>query len=135
MLPWSVVSVQPKFLAVRFFPLEMADTFDPHLNGSAFLAMDSNAGNCKKTGRDQTSPHLEVKFILLPGTTETQFQKDFPAYKDGLVYSSPGRYVVMPEYPKKAETVYNLKPRTDDVYVLTFPKCGKRKNSNSIEVT
>ena len=67
---------------------------------------------------------LEVKFSPVPDTTGEQFQKDFPAYTDGLVYSSPGGYVVLPEYPKKAETVYNLKPRPDDVYILTFPKCG-----------
>ncbi|EFX84144.1 hypothetical protein DAPPUDRAFT_301389 [Daphnia pulex] len=67
---------------------------------------------------------LQVEFALVPGTTGDQFQKDFPAYADGLVCSSPGGYVALPEYPKKAETVYNLKPRADDVYVLTFPKCG-----------
>lgn len=73
---------------------------------------------------DDEKQRLQVKFTLLPDTKDAQFQKDFPCYVDGLVFSSPGRYVTMPEYPKKAECVYNLKPRPDDVYVLTFPKCG-----------
>lgn len=104
----------------------MPDTLDPH--PSAFVAMANGAGNCRKqNGRVETRPCLEINFIPVPGTNDEQFQKDFPAYKDGLVYSNPGRYVVMPEYPKKAEIVYNLKPRPDDVYVLTFPKCGKQK--------
>ncbi|KAI9552926.1 hypothetical protein GHT06_020810 [Daphnia sinensis] len=101
----------------------MPDMLDPH--PSAFVAMANEAENCKKlNGRAETRPRLEINFIPVPGTNDGQFQKDFPAYTDGLVYSNPGRYVVMPEYPKKAEIVYNLKPRPDDVYVLTFPKCG-----------
>lgn len=73
---------------------------------------------------DQKRKLLEVKFATVAGTLDDQFLKDFPCYMDGLVASSPGRYVTLPEYPKKAETVYNLIPRSDDVYILTFPKCG-----------
>lgn len=87
----------------------------------------STSGSTSKDKNQSNSDQhqsLQVKFSLLPNTLDAQFQKDFPSYTDGLVRSSPGRYVTLPEYPKKAEAVYNLKPRPDDVYILTFPKCG-----------
>jgi estrone sulfotransferase len=96
-------------------------------NMTASAAFVSAADTTQPEEDDEQRRHqLEVQFFPVPATkTDDQFQKDFPAYTDGLVYSSPGGYVVLPEYPKKAETVYNLKPRPDDVYILTFPKCGK----------
>jgi hypothetical protein len=100
----------------------MADTLDPQRKNMA-SAFVTAAGETREDDERQIR-QLQVEFSLVPGTTGDQFQKDFPAYADGLVYSSPGGYVALPEYPKKAETVYNLKPRADDVYVLTFPKCG-----------
>ena len=39
--------------------------------------------------------------------------------------TSPHGYVTSPEFAKQAEEIYNFEPRSDDVYVLTFPKCGK----------
>lgn len=68
---------------------------------------------------------LQEKFELMPETLGGQFRKDFPPYLDGLVKSLPHRYVTTPEYAKNAEDIYNLAPRPDDIYVSTFPKCGK----------
>jgi hypothetical protein len=68
---------------------------------------------------------LKEKFELMPETLGGQFRKDFPPYLDGLVKSFPHRYVTTPEYAKNAEDIYNLSPRPDDVYISTFPKCGK----------
>lgn len=67
---------------------------------------------------------LDVGFSAMPETLTEKFRNDFPSYIDGMVKTVPGNYVLFPEYPKKAEDVYNLKPRPDDVYVLTFPKSG-----------
>jgi hypothetical protein len=33
-----------------------------------------------------------------------------------------------PTYGENAEKIYRMKPRTDDVWLLTFPKCGKFKH-------
>ena len=71
---------------------------------------------------------LDFKFEILPETLGGQFRKDFPPYVDGLVKTIPGGYVTTPEYSKRAEDIYNLTPRPDDVYVSTFPKCGKEQN-------
>ena len=67
---------------------------------------------------------LEVGFRLMPDSLSPKFRKDFPSYIDGMSQTVPGNYLLFPEYPKRAEDVYNLKPRADDVYVLTFPKSG-----------
>ena len=67
---------------------------------------------------------LDVQFEVVPETMEAQFRKDFPFYIHGMVRSVPGNYLTFPEYPKRAEEIYNLLPRSDDVYVLTFPKSG-----------
>ncbi|EFX76431.1 hypothetical protein DAPPUDRAFT_55135 [Daphnia pulex] len=36
----------------------------------------------------------------------------------------PGGFVTSPTYAKHAEKIYRMKPRSEDVWLLTFPKCG-----------
>lgn len=76
------------------------------------------------TMSDSHSKPFNVKFEMMSESLGSQFRKDFPPYIDGLVRSSPGNYVTTPVYAESAEDFYNLKPRKDDVYVLTFPKSG-----------
>jgi hypothetical protein len=70
---------------------------------------------------------LNVKFVPIPETLAEngQFRQDFPSYTDGLVEASPGGYITTTQvFAENAENIYNLKPRADDVFVLTFPKSG-----------
>lgn len=67
---------------------------------------------------------LDVQFEVMQETHGVKFRRDFPPYVDGLVKTVPGNYVTTPVFSKNAENIYNLKPRPDDVYVLTFPKSG-----------
>jgi len=73
------------------------------------------------------SQPFNVTFSPIAETLEEQFRQDFPSYFNGLVASSPGNYVTLSEYPKRAEDVYNFQPRPDDVYVITFPKSGNKR--------
>ena len=71
--------------------------------------------------------NLQVKFNLVPKTRLKPFSRYFPGFgPGGMVQSDPGGFLlpsVFNEYGN-AETIYNFKPRTDDVWVITFPKCG-----------
>ena len=70
---------------------------------------------------------LKVKFNVIPKTMLTSFSKHFAGLhlKNGLVKSEPGNFVITRMYGDNAETLYRLKPRNDDVWLLTFPKCGR----------
>jgi hypothetical protein len=71
---------------------------------------------------------LKVKFNVIPKTRLKKFGKLFDGYPTGLVKSEPGGFVMPPTYGENAEKIYRMKPRTDDVWLLTFPKCGKFKH-------
>lgn len=67
---------------------------------------------------------LKVNFNLIPKTRLKRFQQLFPGYKTGLVRSEQGKFVMSPWYGQNAEKVYRFAPRSDDVWIVTFPKCG-----------
>ena len=68
---------------------------------------------------------LKVKFNAIPKTRLKKFNQLFNGYKNGLVCGDPGKFVMTPFYGSYAEKLYQLQPRSDDVWILTFPKCGK----------
>jgi hypothetical protein len=70
-------------------------------------------------------PQLKVKFNVIPKTKSKEFQQLFNGPKNGLVRSEPGNFVMTPLYGNCTEKLYQLQPRSDDVWLLTFPKCGK----------
>ncbi len=82
--------------------------------------VDSN----DKENSDLSVPQLNVNFQPIPKTQLESFKKVFTAYKDGLVRSDPGGFVMVPRYGANAERIYQIKPRRDDVWLLTFPKTG-----------
>lgn len=67
---------------------------------------------------------LNVSFNVIPKTRLKRFQQHFTGYKSGMVRSNPGRYVMSPPYGENAEKIYRFEPRSDDVWIVTFPKCG-----------
>lgn len=75
---------------------------------------------------------LNVKFNIIPKTRLKKFGKFFTGYPTGLVKSEPGGFVMPPPYGENAEKIYRMKPRSDDVWLLTFPKCGK-SNTKSFD--
>ena len=67
----------------------------------------------------------QVKFSIIPETLDGAFQKYFPTYADGLTVFSASSYVNTPEFAKNFEKLNRFQPKSDDVWIMTFPKCGK----------
>lgn len=67
---------------------------------------------------------LPVRFEVIGESLETPFRDDFPNYTDGLVRGAPGGFVLTPVYAKHAGDIYGMALRSDDAWVVTFPKCG-----------
>ena len=68
---------------------------------------------------------LNVQFRILDRSLDQDFLAVFPSYSEGLVRSDPGRVVASRQYAGMAEQIYKLGLRSDDVWVVTFPKCGQ----------
>ena len=69
---------------------------------------------------------LEIVFTLVPKTLERPFIDHFPGYETiGMVRGEPGGYFTIAHYAKNADTLYNLKVRESDAWVVTYPKSGK----------
>lgn len=73
-------------------------------------------------------PELKIKFNIIPKTLTKPFSDIFGGYMEGLVKSEPGGTVMPTNYGKdnNAQIVYQFETRKDDVWVVTFPKCGNR---------
>ena len=68
---------------------------------------------------------FQVKFVQTSESSDPKFRKDFPNYVTGTIRSEPGNYVTCPPYAQAAEKIYKMTLRPDDVFVISFPKCGK----------
>ena len=68
---------------------------------------------------------LPIKFVPTFESSDPNFCSDFPNYVLGTIRSEPGNYITSPPYAKAAESVYHMKLRPDDVFVVSFPKCGE----------
>ena len=89
--------------------------------------MSSSNTNSDPLGDKYKKPELKVKFNVIPKTRLKSFTQLFQGYGDeGLVKSEPGGNVMPAVYghPGNAEEIYQFEPRKDDVWVVTFPKCG-----------
>lgn len=69
----------------------------------------------------------QVKFQVLEKSLSQSFLKDFPSYSKGVVRGQPGGLILSPEYAQHAEELRNFEPKKDDVWIVTYPKCGKKK--------
>ena len=67
---------------------------------------------------------LKVKFTLVPETVQESFSKRYTE-KFGYYRGEPGGYLIKPNYALNgSQKIFNLKPRQDDVWLVTFPKTG-----------
>lgn len=70
---------------------------------------------------------LKVKFEPIAKTLVSPFTELFPGCTgQGLVRGKPGGFVFSYEYGRNAQKIYEFKPRKDDVWLMSFPRSGKR---------
>jgi hypothetical protein len=74
--------------------------------------------------RHSKSAH-RVKFNLITQSKLAgPFTDHFPHYAGGVARSEPGGFVISQEFGHHAHEFFYFQPRKDDVWMLTFPKCG-----------
>lgn len=65
----------------------------------------------------------------MPFDASTSFFGDFPGFSDGMCLSEPGGFFMSGDFANHAAAVRQFRPRPDDVWVVTFAKCGGRSKS------
>jgi len=65
-----------------------------------------------------------VRFSLLEKTLSADFLADFPNYVKGLVRGDPGGFLLTQKYADSVDDYINFPMQDEDVWVVTFPKCG-----------
>ena len=53
--------------------------------------------------------------------------KDFKGEKDGWFQVGPKKYLMPSKYVEAAEHINNFESRTDDVWIVTFPRSGRNR--------
>ena len=79
------------------------------------------------TEHSQNNEKVEQKWTFKPlkKSLHGNFEKHFANYDlHEAVKSEPEGFVVTQEFARHVEKVYRFQPRVDDVWVITFPKCG-----------
>ena len=66
-----------------------------------------------------------VTFRVIPETLSNEFKEHFHTNCGGLVESDPGGFVLTTSFGENAQKYMQASVRSDDVWVVTFPKCGK----------
>lgn len=74
---------------------------------------------------DEKTKRLPIKFHLIPESLTSPLIDLFPGQDEGMVRGEPGGFVFTREYGRRADEIYQLQPRKDDVWVCTFSKSGK----------
>ncbi|KZS03672.1 Sulfotransferase family cytosolic 1B member, partial [Daphnia magna] len=77
----------------------------------------------KSVKEDEILAEWNVEFSKVEKSLNGDFKEHLPNV-NGFVRSEPGGFFMMDEYARHAEKVYRFQPRNDDVWVVTFPKCG-----------
>lgn len=76
-------------------------------------------------GERYVLPKWNYKFNLIPKSRLKPFTQRFN-YDEGLVRGEPGGFVLTAQYARHAQDIYRFQPRKDDIWIVTFPKCGTK---------
>lgn len=66
------------------------------------------------------------KFELVSGAQGERLGKETGhMYVEGFVRSHPDAFFMPTQFESVAKSIYDFEVREDDIWVITFPKCGK----------
>lgn len=66
------------------------------------------------------------KFETVGGSQGEQLGNDTGhMYGEGFIRSQPDAFFMPAQFEAVAKTIYDFEVREDDIWVITFPKCGK----------
>ena len=109
------------------------------------MHLDMNTGACTWINDPEQESKVEAKFLTeakpypflwTPLSKEEKMKRREVYFANGpwcvspkasmldLVRSSPGNVLMPRQFTKIAEAIYNFKLRSDDVFVVTYPRCG-----------
>ena len=109
------------------------------------MHLDMNTGACTWINDPEQESKVEAKFMTeakpypflwTPLSKEEKMKRREVYFANGpwcvspkasmldLVRSSPGNVLMPRQFTKIAEAIYNFKLRSDDVFVVTYPRCG-----------
>lgn len=78
----------------------------------------------RKEDDEYQAQELPFKFNFIPESITSPFIDIFPGQNEGMVRGEPGGFVFSREYGRRANEIYQFKPRKDDAWVCTFSKSG-----------
>lgn len=87
----------------------------------------------RKEDDESQAQELPVEFNFIPESITSPFIDIFPGQNEGMVRGEPGGFVFSREYGRRANEIYQFKPRKDDAWVCTFSKSGIKLFSFRLE--
>ena len=83
--------------------------------------------SCLVETRTRMCIQIIMMFTELPESKSDEFTRLFPGNREGLVQhqsDNPDGTVLRTACSQQVEKIYRLPLRRDDVWIVTFPKCG-----------
>lgn len=72
----------------------------------------------------ESSVHFPYKIINFEENIDANLLEKYPGQPDGFVQVANERFVLFAGYKDFADTIYDFKVRSDDVFVCTHPRSG-----------
>lgn len=66
---------------------------------------------------------LEIK--VLDDKKTAEILKYYPCYTRGLITIGKKKWCMIRQFLNIGEEIYNFEPRSDDTWIVTFPRSGK----------
>ena len=70
------------------------------------------------------STQCPLNIEMLDEELNQRLLKDFTGERTGFLQVGPDKWFLPSKYKSEANNFYNFKPRTDDIWVVTFPRSG-----------